>query len=89
MDNFVWARSAMTALASVALMLGASGCNSAGGATYDIAPVFPLSANKCEKYNGKKDGRHCWVNLDDCKRAAADWAESTKNVSGAIKFKCE
>ena len=77
--------------ASAVLVLAVSGCGDSGK-TYDIGPVFPLSADKCKKYNGTEEGsspfKQCWVTLEDCERAAADWAKSTKNVPDAIEFRC-
>jgi len=80
---------------AVILALSFSSCSSAEEKKYDISPIFPLSPNKCEKYNGEVEGTgisaHCWVTLTDCKRAAADWAASMKKsgVNEAILFRCE
>ncbi|QAY62996.1 hypothetical protein ET495_06785 [Xylanimonas allomyrinae] len=79
----------------VTLALAIGACSSANERKYDIAPIFPLSADKCEKYNGETEGEgrmaHCWVSLDDCRRAAVDWAAAMKKsgVDDAILFSCE
>ena len=81
------------AAALVALTFAA--CSNTDEKKYDIAPVFPLSSDKCEEYNGETEGTgftaHCWVTLTDCKRAADDWAASMKKsgVNDAILFRCE
>ena len=76
----------------IATVLGISACGAADDKTYDISPVFPLSANKCEKYDGRTEGSGpgaaCWVTKAECDRAAADWAQAMRNVPGAIRFTC-
>src|ERR1700693_739809 len=46
-------------------VIALSACSQASAKTYDIQPVFPLSADKCAKYDGKAEGTgimgHCWV----------------------------
>ena len=80
------------AVCAAAVLLLASACSSDSGKNYDIAPVFPLTANKCEKYNGTAKGSgltaSCMVTKADCERAAADWAAAMKNISDAVRFKC-
>ncbi len=82
-------------LTAALMMLTFAACSNADEKKYDIAPIFPLSSNKCEKYNGETEGTgptvHCWVALADCKRAAADWAAAMKEsgVDNAILFRCE
>src|SRR4051812_43475108 len=31
-------------------------CNEHDSRKYDISPIFPLSADKCDRYNGKTEG---------------------------------
>ncbi|HEX5594076.1 MAG TPA: hypothetical protein VFX35_12110 [Solirubrobacterales bacterium] len=81
-------------LAAAVLTVGLNACGD-GGKTYDIAPVFPLTADKCAKYNGQEEGSGltatCLVTKDDCERAAADWREAMEGsgVNDAIEFTCE
>ncbi|MEV4134607.1 hypothetical protein AB0J72_20850 [Dactylosporangium sp. NPDC049742] len=83
--------SAAAIVASAFLVLFVSGCGDSAK-TYDIGPLFPLTADKCQKYNGTEEGsgpfKKCWVTLEDCERAAADWAKATKNLPDAIRFQC-
>src|SRR5690348_11548684 len=52
-------------------------CGDKNKKTYDIAPIFPLSSDKCSKYEGDATGSglasHCYVTKDECKKAVADW----------------
>lgn len=82
-------------LAVVAATMAAfalTACGSSSDKNYDISPIFPLSSNKCAKYNGDSKGEHgiggCWVTQADCERAAADWRIAMKNVPDAIQFRC-
>jgi hypothetical protein len=76
----------------VVTMLAAAGCMSGDGKDYDISPIFPLTADKCAKYNGTTDGEgimaHCWVTKQDCERAASDWRTAMQNIPDAIQFTC-
>lgn len=77
---------------AAALLTAAAGCGAGHSAKYDIGPIFPLSKDKCAKYNGKESGagfsKQCLVGATDCKRAAADWLQATKNLPDAIRFSC-
>lgn len=63
--------------------------------TYDIAPIFPLSSDKCARYGGEQEGTgfaaKCMVTKAECERAAADWREAMESsgVNDAILFRCE
>ena len=77
-------RQASAFLAAVAAGVVLIGCGG-GGKTYDIGPIFPLTANKCAKYNRDEQGsgitETCMVTKGECERAAADWKgamESTR-----------
>jgi hypothetical protein len=67
-------------------------CGNKDDKVYDIAPIFPLSSEKCAKYDGNIEGTgitaHCWVSKAECERAAADWNSATRNLPDAIKFSC-
>jgi hypothetical protein len=80
---------AIATIATIALVL--SGCQSDSN-TYDIAPIFPLSADKCAKYDGTPEGTgltaHCWVTKAKCEQAAQDWRDAMHNVDDAIQFTC-
>lgn len=77
-----------TITAGMLIVFSLTGCDFSGGKNYNIGPIFPMSPNKCQKYNGKEDGRSCWVSLEDCKRAATDWSQLVKGQPNAIRFKC-
>lgn len=76
------------------LVVGVTACGG-GGKTYDISPIFPLSSDKCAKYNGEQEGsgptETCMVSKDDCERASADWNEAMESgaVYDAIEFSCD
>jgi hypothetical protein len=80
------------AAAGMAAALAACGGNAKA---YDIAPVFPLSADKCARYGGDQKGSgitaSCMVTRSECVKAAADWRESMQNsgVNDAVDFSCE
>lgn len=82
---------ALFAVAGLSVTLSACG---GGDKTYDISPVFPLTANKCAKYHGDEQGSGisatCMVTKDECERAAADWRQAMESggVNGAIEFSC-
>ena len=79
----------------VALTLtAATGCSSQDEKGYDISPIFPLSADKCARYNGEESGEGfgatCMVTKADCERAAADWAQSMRESGvSSIQFSCD
>lgn len=79
-------------LVTVVVALAVSACGAADDKTYDISPVFPLSANKCEKYDGRVEGSgisaRCWVTKSECERAASDWRQAMQNVPDAVEFSC-
>lgn len=81
--------------AAAATMLAASACGNTDSKTYDISPIFPLSSDKCAKYDGRTEGTglaaHCWVTKDKCKQAASDWQRAVQSggVSDAIQFSCD
>jgi len=83
---------AFAAAAATALSLTA--CGSSSSKTYDIAPIFPLSSDKCAKYDGNKEGDsitgHCWVTKEQCENAAQDWHNSMQQggVTDAVEFSC-
>ena len=94
-DNLVtktWLRQCPRLGVAGMLLMAATACGSGGSGTYDIGPIFPLTKNKCAKYNGKESGSglssQCLVGAADCKRAAADWLEATRNLPDAIRFTC-
>ncbi|MDR0284696.1 MAG: hypothetical protein LBI33_07375 [Propionibacteriaceae bacterium] len=82
----------ITLAVGVVLALGLVGCGSSSAKQYDIGPLFPATADKCEKYHGKPEGTgltaSCWVGLEDCQRAAADWNKAMKGIPDAITFRC-
>lgn len=80
-------------LAAASLTIALSSC---GGSdkTYDISPIFPLSSDKCARYDGDEKGTGidatCMVTKEECEKAAADWrnAMSSSGVNDAINFRC-
>lgn len=82
---------AFFAAASIAVAL--SGCGGSAK-TYDIAPIFPLSSDKCAQYDGDQKGSgitaSCMVTKAECEKAAVDWrkAMQTSGVTDAIEFTC-
>jgi hypothetical protein len=83
---------ALVAVVSTAVVLASCGGDSK---EYDISSIFPLSEDKCERYNGDEDGEGptatCLVSKEDCERAAADWRDSMQSsgVNDAILFTCD
>ncbi len=81
------------AMAIVGVTLIAPGCSD-NDKSYDISPVFPLSQDKCQKYNGVQSGTFpnatCMVSKGDCERAASDWnaVMSTRGIRDAVRFTC-
>jgi len=81
-------------LVAITMTLAVSGCSSAGEKKYDIAPIFPLSADKCAKYHGDAKGQgftaSCLVTKAECEKAAADWRQAMQSgyVNDAIQFSC-
>ena len=79
-------------ITTAALALAA--CSGSSSKSYDISPIFPLTANKCAKYHGKSEGSgfsaHCWITKSKCEQAAADWrlAMRSGGVTDAIQFTC-
>jgi hypothetical protein len=75
-------------------VLGASACGHKDAKAYDIAPIFPLSSDKCAKYNGTAEGSgfgaHCWVTKVECENAASDWRQAMRQSgqTDAIEFRC-
>jgi len=63
---------------------------------YDIGAIVSASPDKCEQYNGEREMwdddspllLHCWVSLDDCKRAAGDWNEIARKIQVPL-FRCQ
>ena len=84
----------IAALAVVALG-GAVGCSSDDERSYDIAPIFPLSEDKCATYNGEEVGEgftaSCMVTKADCERAVNDWNSlmRERGVTDAMEFSCD
>lgn len=80
---------AFFAAASVAVALGACGSD---GKQYDISPIFPLSSDKCARYDGDQTGAGstatCMVTKAECKKAAADWRNAMVRVNNALLFSC-
>lgn len=85
---------ALAVLASVIMAIALTACAGADSKTYDISPIFPLSADKCAKYGGDEEGSgraaSCMVTQAECERAAADWREVMQEsaVHDAIMFRC-
>jgi hypothetical protein len=83
---------AFVAAATTAAVLTACG---GGGKAYDIAPIFPLSSDKCARYHGDQKGSgitaSCMVTKDECEKAAGDWRDAMQSsgVSNAINFTCK
>lgn len=84
---------ASIALAVTAGAIALAGCGGASK-TYDIAPIFPLSSDKCARYGGDQEGSGpaatCKVTKDECEKAATDWREAMDNrgINDAIDFRC-
>lgn len=80
--------------AAATTMFALSACEHNDPKAYDISPIFPLSSDKCAKYDGKVDGQgitsHCYVTKAQCERAAADWRQAMQHggVTDAIQFSC-
>jgi hypothetical protein len=85
----------MAVVATASVVLAASACGAGDSRNYDIAPIFPLTSNKCSKYDGKVEGSgftaHCWVTKAECERAAQDWRQAMRQggVTDAIEFSCD
>jgi hypothetical protein len=85
---------AIALLVMTATLVALTGCATGAGKDYDIAPIFPLSANKCAKYDGKTTGSgfasHCWVTKSKCQQAAADWHQAMRQggINDAIEIRC-
>lgn len=76
------------------IVLALTGCGSGDAKTFDIAPIFPASSDKCARYGGEERGSglqsSCMVTKSECEKAAADWrnAMSSSGVNDAIEFSC-
>jgi hypothetical protein len=81
-------------LAAATTVLSLAACGQSDDKTYDIAPVFPLSSDKCARYDGETEGTgitaHCWVTKEQCEKAAQDWHQSMQQsgVTDAVEFSC-
>lgn len=84
----------MALLVAVAASMALTACGQSDSKTYDISPIFPLSADKCVKYDGKTEGAgfgaRCWVTKSKCEQAVQDWRQAMREggVSDAIQFSC-
>lgn len=80
--------------AAAVTVLALSACSQGGSKDYDIAPLFPLTADKCAKYDGNAEGSgfaaHCWVTKEECEQATQDWRTSMQQggVTDATEFTC-
>lgn len=80
-------------LATVAMAAAVAGCGSEKK-TYDIAPIFPASTDKCARYGGDQKGEGfqatCLVSKSECEKAAADWRNSMqkRGIDDATQFSC-
>ena len=74
-------------------VVAVSGCTEQK--SYDISPIFPLTADTCDTYHGDQEGEgfaaHCWVTKSECERAVSDWNQSMQDnyVDDAIRFSCD
>ena len=73
---------------ALAAVVGLPACGGNDERVYDIRPIFPLDPDKCDRYDGRAEGRSCFVTQSQCERAATDWREAMGGVSGAIQFRC-
>lgn len=84
-------RELATPFSMAVIMLGATACGP-DQKTYDIGPLFPLSAGKCAKYHGEAQGSEpgasCYVTKQECENAAHDWDVTMSNVPDALRFSC-
>jgi hypothetical protein len=80
--------------AAAVTVVALSACGQSDSKTYDISPIFPLSSDKCARYDGKTEGTgitaHCWVTKDKCVQAVTDWRQAMRQsgVTDAIQFSC-
>lgn len=80
--------------AAAITVMALSSCTQGGSKDYDIAPIFPLSSDKCARYDGTAEGSgfgaHCWVTKEKCEQAAQDWRQSMQQggVTDAVDFTC-
>jgi hypothetical protein len=83
---------AFFAATSMAAALAGCGADAKG---YDISPIFPLSSDKCARYDGHQEGSgiaaKCMVTKAECETAAADWRKAMESggVKDAIEFSCK
>lgn len=81
-------------LAAAITAVAVSACGQSESKGYDIAPIFPLSSDKCGKYDGQSEGTgltaHCWVTKAKCEQAVQDWRQAMREggVSDAVQFTC-
>ena len=81
--------------AAATTMLALCACGQSDSKTYDISPIFPLSSNKCARYDGKTEGSgittKCWVTKAKCEQAVQDWRQAMQQggVTDAIQFRCD
>jgi hypothetical protein len=81
--------------ATATTVLALSACGQSDSKTYDISPVFPLSSDKCARYDGKTEGAgitaHCWVTKAKCEQAVEDWRQAMGQggVTDAVQFSCD
>ena len=81
--------------AATMTVLALSGCGQSDSKTYDISPIFPLSSDKCARYDGEVEGTgitaQCWVTKENCEQAAQDWAQAMREggVPDAMQFRCD
>jgi hypothetical protein len=81
--------------AAAGVVVALAGCGGGGAKAYNIAPIFPLSSDKCARYGGAPKGSgitaSCMVTKAECEKAAADWRSAMQNsdVNDAIEFSCQ
>lgn len=76
-------------VAATTIAVALSGCGNVSAKTYDISPIFPLSAGKCAQYNGDQKGSGitatCMVTKTECKKAAADWRKAMEGAASTMR----
>ncbi len=82
-------------VASASLVVAAALAGCAGSSkTYDIHVLWPASPDsRCAQYDGTVEGsglmEHCWVTLDECKKAVADYDASDAYDVHTFSFRCD